>query len=655
MHPPYGVIVEVPLERQMNGAGRAASCEGGLATPPEFAVLWGSQAWKKLLSNATQAPDVSPSSAELECGRREPDHESLILDPRDGDAEDDVSSPKQKSLLAIAGSLLAEISLTKLLLAWIVSIVLPAAILGLAPLVVTAWVEGVYSRLLEFYGFGAALVLLAIVAAGWFGWRPLFRVAEANFWALNALGVQPGYALCREAIRHLAERAFKTHSGAELARMRAMSCAGAGILLAAVAALVAAFVWPATRWIGSASDLAIPHHLIVPTLANALAIMSLYLAAASLVWGFADASMAQPLDLEAFDAAPADGRVWRVAHLSDIHIVGELYGFRIESGRGGPRGNERVREVMARLEAEHAAEPLDLVLITGDMTDAGRSAEWAEFFDILAGHPDLAGRMLILPGNHDVNVVDRANPARLDLPFSPAKTLRKMRALSALAAFGAKRLRVTNPGAAEPYLTLAAALAPQRAAIEIFADQGGLRLSNRLARLWDELFPLILPPAEDDGLGVAILNSNADTNFSFTNALGMISAGQASRLTAAFDLYPKARWIVGLHHHMIEYPMPVAAFSERIGTALINGSWFQRVLKPYAERIVVMHGHRHVDWIGACGELKIVSAPSPVMAPDSKPTHFYIHALAPAPDGRLALMRPTRIDLAPAERDAASV
>ena len=394
-----------------------------------------------------RAPDLSPSSAKSELERREPGRP--ILDPRDGDAEDDVSSPKQKSLLAIAGSLLAEISLTKLLIAWIVSIVLPAAILGLAPLVVSAWVGGVFSRLLELYGFGAAFVLLAIVAAGWFGWRPLFRVAEANFWALNALGVQPGYALCREAIRHLAERAFGPRGGAELARMRAMSCAGAGVLLAGVAALIAAFVWPATRWIGSASDLAVPHQLIVPTLANAIVIMSAYLAAASLVWGFADATTDQPLDLEAFDAAPSDGRVWRVVHLSDIHIVGERYGFRIESGRGGPRGNERVREVMARLEAEHAAQPLDLVFITGDMTDAGRSAEWAEFFDILAGHPDLAGRTLILPGNHDVNVVDRANPARLDLPFSPAKTLRKMRALSALAAFGADRLRVTSPGAAE--------------------------------------------------------------------------------------------------------------------------------------------------------------------------------------------------------------
>jgi hypothetical protein len=199
---------------------------------------------------------------------------------------------------------------------------------------------------------------------------------------------------------------------------------------------------------------------------------------------------------------------------------------------------------------------------------------------------------------------------------------------------------------------LAAALEPSRRAIEAFADEGGLRLSNRLARLWDELFPLIAPPHEEDGLGVALLNSNADTNFSFTNALGMISAADASRLTAAFDRYPKARWIVALHHHLIEYPMPVSAFSERIGTALVNGSWFQRVLKPYAGRVVVMHGHRHVDWIGACGDLKIVSAPSPVMAAPFEATHFYVHSLGAGPDGGIGLLAPERIDIAAAEEGA---
>jgi hypothetical protein len=58
-----------------------------------------------------RAPSPSQSAAK-------PGFEKPILDPRAGDADYDASSPKQKSLLAIAGSLLAEISLPKLLLAW---------------------------------------------------------------------------------------------------------------------------------------------------------------------------------------------------------------------------------------------------------------------------------------------------------------------------------------------------------------------------------------------------------------------------------------------------------------------------------------------------------------------------------------------------------
>ena len=97
--------------------------------------------------------------------------------------------------------------------------------------------------------------------------------------------------------------------------------------------------------------------------------------------------------------------------MSDIHTVGERYGFRIESGRSGPRGNERLRETLARLHEIHAAHPLDVILITGDLTDAGRSAEWAEFFAAFAAYPQLAELVVALPGNHDVNVVDRASPA----------------------------------------------------------------------------------------------------------------------------------------------------------------------------------------------------------------------------------------------------
>ncbi len=587
----------------------------------------------------------------------EPDRKRLaplakkpLLDPRLGDMENDHSATKQRSLLAIAGSLLAEISLTKLMFAWVVSILLPAVLLGLAPLVLGAWIGQASGRFAEATGIGAAIAVLAVLAVGVVGWRPLFRLAETNFWTLNALAVQPGYAFWREALRHLTERSFKGRTGADLARMRARSCAASGFLLFVLAGAVAFLVWPATRWAGTTADLISPHLLVVPTIANTIVIMSAYLAAASLLWGFADARADQPLDLEAFDSAPPGARVWRIAHLSDVHVVGERYGFRIESGRGGPRGNGRLEQAFARLAAAHALSPLDLVLVSGDMTDAGTSAEWAEFLDVAAAHPELAERMLILPGNHDVNIVDRANPARLDLPFSPTKALRKMRALSAMATVQGGR--VLAGGGAEA-LTLADALESRRAEIEDFASEGGFRRSGELGRLWHELFPLILAPDTEDGLGVAILNSNADTNFSFTNALGLITAGQAVRLTAAFDRFPKARWVVALHHHLTEYPMPVAAFSERIGTALINGSWFLRVLKPYASRCVVMHGHRHKDWIGACGLLKIVSAPSPVMAPETQPTHFYLHTLAAGPDGSLRLTKPERVDLAGAVQAAA--
>ena len=158
---------------------------------------------------------------------------------------------------------------------------------------------------------------------------------------------------------------------------------------------------------------------------------------------------------------------------------------------------------------------------------------------------------------------------------------------------------------------------------------------------------MVLPPDRDDGLGVILLNSNADTHFSFTNALGMIPAEQVRGIAIASRQYPHACWLIALHHHVVEYPHPAKALSERIGTALINGNWFVRALRFLAGRAVLMHGHRHVDWIGTCCGLRIVSAPSPVMdATDDQDTCFYLHTLAAGPDGRLRLLRPRRLTVA---------
>jgi hypothetical protein len=125
-----------------------------------------------------------------------------------------------------------------------------------------------------------------------------------------------------------------------------------------------------------------------------------------------------------------------------------------------------------------------------------------------------------------------------------------------------------------------------------FADTGKPIWSKELTDLWPNVFPMVLAPERDDGLGILLLDSNADTHFSFTNALGLITTDQVRALESACAQYPRACWVVALHHHVVEYPRPAKLLSIRIGTALVNGNWFVRRLKPLAHRIVLMHGHR---------------------------------------------------------------
>jgi hypothetical protein len=524
--------------------------------------------------------------------------------------------------------------------------VVPGLLLGLAPLVASAWVSMVSRKITSpLLGIGPALLLVTVLAIGLFGVRSLFRMAESSFWSLNSLAVEPIYVACREGLRHLVEKLLQSRlNESQLATLRAGTAGASGIVIFAGALAVLTVCWPNSRWLGNFTDLASPRDLVSVALANSIVLVAAYLAVAALVWAFADATMPRPRDFLEFPASAHADHTWRIAHLSDIHVVGERYGFRIESGRAGPRGNERLNQLLALLDVIHANNPLDTILVTGDMTDAGRSAEWSELLDALTAYPQLAERFLILPGNHDLNIVDRANPARLDLPTSPNRKLRRLRFLSAVDVLHGERVRLIDRTGRCLAGSLSEALKPHRTEMEKFAEVGRPRLSKSLNELWAAVFPMVLPPDRDDGLGIILLNSNADTHFSFTNALGMISAEQVRGVEIAAAQYPQARWIIALHHHVIEYPKAAKVLSERIGTALVNGNWFIRRLQALGGRAVLMHGHRHIDWIGKCAGLSIVSAPSPVMeATDGISTYFYIHTLVARTDGQFGLLTPERV------------
>ena len=578
--------------------------------------------------------------------RKGPARTLSIVDPRHGDIEDDASSTKRRSMLSLFGTLLVEISLPKLLLAWALLLVLPGLLLGLAPILFAEWLTLVTDKLASLViGLWSLFILAILIAVGWFGWRALFRTAEKNFWALNSIVVEPSYAAFREALRQLAELLFaRKVSEARRARIRAATAGFAGILICLSALLVLWLVWPHAHLFASIAEIDSWKELATVALANSIVAISAYVAVAALIWGFADAAMAQPRDLSQFATAPRESATWRIVHLSDIHVVGEDYGFRLESGRSGPRGNDRLRRLLDQLDAIDAKNPLDIVLITGDMTDAGISTEWAEVLDALSAHPSLAERVLMLPGNHDLNIVDRANPARMDLPTSPNRALRQVRALSAMNAVQGSRVRVIDREEDGLGGTLKEALKPYTSELARFADVARPIFTSKIPEIWARAFPMIVPPSHPGGLGIILLNSNADTHFSFTNALGMVSAEQMQGVEIARQQYPDACWIIALHHHVVEYPWAAKALSERVGTALINGNWFVRSLAPLTGRAILMHGHRHIDWIGHIAGLPVISAPSPVMeVTNDKDTAFYIHTLAIGDDGTLRLLTPDRI------------
>jgi hypothetical protein len=565
-----------------------------------------------------------------------------FADPRDGDLEDDASSTVSKTLLRHAASLLVEISLPKLLLAFGGLVVVPALVVGAAPIALAWYLRTVADKVS--LGFHLSFGLLVLAAALFGAWRwgmRAVRYVEQSFWALNATLVQPVYTAIRELLGRLIEALAPARRYAA-----ARSSAGlvAGALIALVAALVAWRVGPLPRFVvplGGAQDLWPAAEI---ALRNAVWAVAAYVMVAAPLSALAEAWAGTPRDLP--DAFPAEEPRWRVAHLSDVHVVGAEYGFRLECGRDGPRGNGRLHRTLDLLEAEHRARPLDWLLVTGDITDAGRNEEFIAFEEALAAHPALRARMLVIPGNHDVNIVDRANPARLELPIAPGGTLRRLRMLSAMARLQGGRVHVVDRKARRLGPTLDAFLAEEgRAAVLArFMDQGRLRDGHAARTSWDAVFPLVAPPEAPDGLGVLLLDSNGRTHFSFTNALGIVDAAQMRAAEAAMRAFPAARWLVCLHHHLVEYPRPGAKLADRIGTALVNGHWVVWRLRREARRIVALHGHRHYDWMGACGGVRILSAPSPVMgARDPADRWFWLHGFAPGAGGALEMLAPRKV------------
>lgn len=555
-------------------------------------------------------------------------------------------SPYAGGFRSIVLSAALEFNFLKALIVFLALIVIPALLVGIALALLLSYVSLLrHSMVATGSSPVPALVAIALlIGVAILAGRPVLRVGIDNVRQVQYNLVFPFFVALREFLRMIAERLHgRSITLEQLNRGRRIGAIAAALIFAVAGLALAWGIWSSFGLQLLNLGHLQPRALARSALVNAAIVFGISTMIDSLFWLHQELTIGSPILSWTPDQLPGEpSRVVRIAHLSDLHLVGERYGYRIEAGTHGPRGNRCIMHALRRLGELQDIAPLDRVFVTGDITDAGTRSEWAEFMDLFRGRPGLKQRLSFLPGNHDTNVVDRTNVGRLDLPWSSSQSLRKLRALVALDTVQGKRTYVVERSTGKMGQSLSEYLrdGDRVELLRSLAAHGSVRGRWELEKVWDAVFPLVEPAQDDRGYGVMLLDSNARTHLSLTNAIGFISPPQLRAVKAVLRNYPGRSWIIALHHQVVEYPVASVSLRDRIGLALVNASDFLAAIRPYARQIVVLHGHRHTDWIGRYGDIVLCSAPSVAFGSQSDPERhgsFRVHEFGLVSDGGILL------------------
>jgi Calcineurin-like phosphoesterase len=315
------------------------------------------------------------------------------------------------------------------------------------------------------------------------------------------------------------------------------------------------------------------------------------------------------------------GAVFTLAHISDLHIVDSDESKLLEGGHASP--NESFRALCNEL--KNWAPKLDVVLATGDLTDSGMAHEWHNLFASMS--PELLKKLLIIPGNHDLNITDKSDPLRGETLGFKGRNIRLIRFMAALDRVQGERVLVAD--ASGDVVSLRAHLAPVRAGLLKFATSAEDVPGLAPFEIWNSIFPMVYIH-ESAKVCIYLLDSNDVGHSLIDNAFGVVSTAQLDRLALLMQRFDSYNCIFALHHH-VALPPDVSSrahmprFGERF-MVLRNATALVSLLESRKNGLV-FHGHRHVGYQGRLGNLEINAAPSSTLGDEitGRGTGFFVY------------------------------
>jgi 3',5'-cyclic AMP phosphodiesterase CpdA len=346
-----------------------------------------------------------------------------------------------------------------------------------------------------------------------------------------------------------------------------------------------------------------------------------------------------------------------VAHLADLHLtvtrtlVGGLTRITV---------HERAKEALS-----WAHEQSDMILLTGDITDRGESAEWDEFLDVIEsiGCRLDSGKVFLVPGNHDLSLVTQLVLGGAELMIACEK--QAFNYVTKVLLNGPRNWMMMNNGAFisvrdhlesvieylscyeknPPYTTFtpvgaslpALDLAFPPALVEATTNFGREPWPTRDSMLCGDFIRLAYPMLlrRDDEFAIVGLNSCDYHPGSILNSgFGRLGSTQTKRF-AELSRTLKARSLFILLHHHLSIPQPtldvLRSQKGRVylrSLSLLDGYRFAGLLRKMAGS-VVFHGHKHMGYRALLGDVTLISGPSVAYGDSLGRSNCSIYAIAP--------------------------